>query len=382
MAWFYERETPIFQIPSNHNTYNALAEGVFREIFPDIPANGPENQKGLSYWVRRGDLLLVFVNTNFSGLGGSGHVEHEWLDRVLTEQADAPRKLVIGHHPVHAVNGFDLWPSWRVAPEEGRAFWDVLVRHDVFAYVCSHILIFDVQVHEGILQVTTGGAGTYGMKLGLMPGNVEYHHLVQGALDETGLRYQVLDTTGTAREWLSWPMPEPDAAGWQPLDQDHHPDLSYNESSRWIAHFRISGELVESSGFQTIVSGWQSWEGPEALWIGLTGRESRLTVQLVPEAGHGAQIWLGPELSGADALDIDIAIHSGMGPGGALWRHKDGPWSSLRSSSAVGAERLSPPERWSSGYGQSGEQDRPFLGRHLTIEWTVRTELFDRLFGA
>ena len=40
-------------------------------------------QDGLSYWVRRGDLLVVFVHTAWYGLGGEGHVETEWLRRVL-----------------------------------------------------------------------------------------------------------------------------------------------------------------------------------------------------------------------------------------------------------------------------------------------------------
>ena len=66
----------------------------------------------------------------------------------------------------------------------------------VLAYVCSHILAFDVQVHQGVLQILTGGAGTHDMHLGLMPEEPEYFHLVQGAIDTDGLRYQVLDTTG------------------------------------------------------------------------------------------------------------------------------------------------------------------------------------------
>ena len=80
MAWFSKLGIPILHITSNHNTTNEVAEAVFREIHADIPQNGPDDQKGLSYWVRQGDVLCVFVNTNFSGLGGSGHVEHEWLN--------------------------------------------------------------------------------------------------------------------------------------------------------------------------------------------------------------------------------------------------------------------------------------------------------------
>ncbi|MDP2857745.1 MAG: hypothetical protein Q8P50_07185 [Bacillota bacterium] len=50
-----------------------------------------------------------------------------------------------------------------------------------------------------------------------MPEDVEYLHCVQAALDTGGLRYQVLDTSGAIREWLSWPLELPPSAGWTHL---------------------------------------------------------------------------------------------------------------------------------------------------------------------
>jgi hypothetical protein len=64
--------TPIWHTTSNHTVYNKDSENIFREILK-MPANGPPGQQGLSYSVRRGDLLMVFVNTVWSGLGGEGH---------------------------------------------------------------------------------------------------------------------------------------------------------------------------------------------------------------------------------------------------------------------------------------------------------------------
>jgi len=387
MAWFSKLGIPIFHITSNHNTTNEVAEAVFREIHTDIPQNGPDDQKGLSYWVRRGDVLYVFVNTNFSGLGGSGHVEHEWLDRVLTDQADVRFKLVIGHHPVFGINGHDLYPSWRITPEEGAAFWEVLVRHGVFAYVCSHILAFDVKVHQGVLQITTGGAGTYGMPvLGLMPETTEYLHLVQAALDERGLRYQVLDTTGIAREWLRWPEPALEASDWEVFDPAQPPagpassSRHVSDGDAWVARFHVTGRTAPSSDAQTMLCGWQSWEGPEAIWIGISEGDSRLIVQLVPRPGQGAQCWIGPQFPQDAPLDIEIAIHSGMGPGGVLWRTPGGVWSSLRSNSARGADQLVWPENWNLGHGQSGSSDRAFAGADLRVEYAISTVSKSALF--
>lgn len=343
MAWYVGLGIPLYHVTSNHNTTNVVGEAVFREIHTDIPLNGPGDQPGLSYWIRKDDFLYVFVNTNFSGRGGQGHIEHEWLDQVLTEQSDARSKLVIGHHPIFGVNRYDLYPLWRVDPADGQPFWEVLARHGVLAYVCSHILAFDVQVHDGVLQICTGGAGTYGMRLGLMPEPFEYFHLVQGALDASGLRYQVLDTDGQAREWFRWPEPALETLAPMSSDLAALPPAP-DPDSAWIARFHIEGTAQPSENDQTMLSGW---DGPETLWIGLEPG-NRLTVRLVPEAGHGAQRWQGPALPSGESFALDIGIdtetptvnmHSSAerepGHGGALklHSHADTPGAcALRSS--------------------------------------------------
>ena len=207
MAWLDQAAVPVYSSTSNHNTHGEVGEAVWRDVFPELPQNGPAGQEGLSYWLRRGDLLLVAVNTAFSGLGGSGHVECEWLDGVLAQNADARHKLVMGHHPVWPVNGYD--GAWLIDPEEGKAFWRVLSARGTCAYVCSHVIAFDAQAHDGVLQLTTGGAGTNFGPGGFMDGPAEYHHVVQMALDEEGLRCATLDIEGRVREQVNW---RPDAA--------------------------------------------------------------------------------------------------------------------------------------------------------------------------
>lgn len=191
MAWFDRTATPQWHVTANHTVYDPMSEAVFREVL-DVPRNGPRGQEGLSYWVRRADLLLVFVNTLWSGFGGEGHVETTWLREVLRQNADARYKLVAGHHPVHPVNGFAGAWSREIGPGYAATFWDILVEHAVLAYLCSHILAFDIQVHRGVLQICTAGAGTAHR----MPERFEYLHCMQAALDAEGLRYQVIDTQG------------------------------------------------------------------------------------------------------------------------------------------------------------------------------------------
>jgi hypothetical protein len=192
MSWLDTDRTPLYHSTSNHDTFDEVSECVWRKTFPDIPRNGPPGQEGLSYWVRRDDLLLVIVNTSFSGLGGYGHVECEWLEATLDAHADARHKIVAGHHPVFPVNGYAERPTWCIVQEEAEVFWSALVRHRALAYLCSHIIAFDVQEHDGVLQICTGGAGTNYGPGGFM-GEGEYHHFVQAALDAHEFRLQTID---------------------------------------------------------------------------------------------------------------------------------------------------------------------------------------------
>jgi len=73
-----------------------------------------------------------------------------WLDRVLREHQDAKFKFVAGHYPVFPVNGYAESPLWCFKPEERAPFWNVLVKHEVGAYLASHIIAFDIQIHESV----------------------------------------------------------------------------------------------------------------------------------------------------------------------------------------------------------------------------------------
>ncbi|MSP13715.1 MAG: hypothetical protein EXR62_12260 [Chloroflexi bacterium] len=381
MAWLDPHISPLYHLTSNHNTYDIQSESIWRETFADIPGNGPPDQQGLAYFVRRGDLLLVAVNTAFSGLGGSGYVEHVWLDQVLRQNADARYKVVMGHHPVHPVNGYGLYPQWRIVPGQGEAFWEVLVRHGVLAYLCSHIIAFDVQVHQGVLQITSGGAGTIAGPGGFMPGATEYLHLVQGAIDAAGLRYQVLDSQGQVREWLAWPLASPAPDKWEVINPAIStlplpPNLAGSRAAQAnIFSWRFSGLLPESptAADQTLLSGWNAGDGPPTIWVGFPAGTAALTVILLPETGKGAEFWHGPRLDPGNPFDFQIALHTGMGPGGVLWRPgASSGWTSLSSLSARGAETLAWPARWSLGHSQSGAEDKPFRGEGLRVLWQVQ----------
>ncbi|HKG26981.1 MAG TPA: hypothetical protein VKB09_15125 [Thermomicrobiales bacterium] len=369
LDWLDRSAIPIYHTTGNHTTYDAHSEAVFREMLSHLPRNGPPGQEGLSYFVRRGDLLMVFVDTLWSRLGGEGRVETTWLDRTLADYADTHYKLVFGHYPVFPVNGFSGPFQRELGPSDGEAFWRVLVRHGVLAYVCSHILAFDVQVHDGVLQLLTAGAGTAHR----MPEEIEYLHCVQAALDGQGLRYQVLDTEGRIRECLSWPLILPPSTRWESLQGATcaAPIWGSATNSRIVA-WNFTGVCPDAGegAPQTLLAGWEPGGALAPLWIGLTGTENRVVVLLAPQAGRSPHRWHGPALPPGRPFALEIAIQTGMGPGGLLWRRDDAAqWSSLQAASPWGAERLRWPANWSIGHGQRGAEDQPFRGLDLRVSW-------------
>ena len=85
---------------------------------------------------------------------GHGRVEVDWLDGVLTAQADA-------------------------------------------------------RARDGVLQTCSGGAGTrYGPDGAFMRGDRQRHHFVDGALDEGTLSLDAIDERGGAMAGLCWPLPQ------------------------------------------------------------------------------------------------------------------------------------------------------------------------------
>jgi hypothetical protein len=369
MAWLDRETIPVYHTTGNHTTYDAMSERLFREALPFLPGNGPDGQKGLSYFVRRDDLLLIFVNTMWTGLG-EGRVETEWLEATLIAQADARHKLVFGHHPVFSINGFSGAYQRDIETENGGRFWDILCRHGVFAYLASHMLAFDVQAHRGVLQIVTAGSGTKHR----MPEEIEYLHAVQAAIDDDGLCYQVIDDTGVVRERLSWPLRLSPSIEWMPLasgDAQLAKLASSPESDQDLTAWRFIGISPSSGGeAQTLFSAWNQDQALPSLWIGFIGPEMRLSVLVSPQAGRSPHLWHGPALGAGERFDVQVAIHAGMGPGGFLWRANDDvPWSSMIGASAWGAERLPSAARWSTGSGKHSS-DRRFRGNDLRVTWT------------
>lgn len=304
---------PHYHTTGNHTCYDPKSEKVFREVMSHLPL---DERGGLSYFIRRGDLLLVFVDTLNLDTGGEGTLDIAWLDKVLRRQGDARYKLVFGHHPAWPVNGYAGDYQRVIERDLARLFWGLLRRHGALAYFCSHILAFDAQVQSGILQICTAGAGT----AHYMPPEQEYLHFMQVALDDAGLRWQTLDRRGQMREWLHWPWQLPPASGWasftpsaaRMLPADCLQCADMPSLVVWEISARLSPDA--SARPQTLLRAEAEGGALPWLWLGVSGVDRRLTALLSPQANRSPHRWLGPALPHDREFSVQFAIHSGKAP--------------------------------------------------------------------
>ena len=368
MAWIRDNDIPLYNTTGNHTAYDKNSEEVFRACNAHLPQNGPIGQEGLSYYIVDEDVLLIAVNTLCFDLGGEGHVELEWLDQILAKYAAYPFKFVMGHHPIFPVASKQSPYGLTVEPENGKAFWRLLKNYNVFAYLCSHILTYDVQVHNGILQLLSGGAGR----------TRKFLHLIQAAMDSEGIRYQVLNGDGEMTQGVIWPPKAPDSKRWISLRKgtNNAPKLPIVSKEDNIFHWwKFSGTALNGDYFnygksQTLLSGWNSEDELFTFWIGVIGKERRITVQIRPEPTKSPRYWHGPQLSMDGNFAIDIAMHTGMNAGGILWRLSEYEgWNSFGSTNEWGAELIKWPEKWTIGHNQHDITDLPFDGYDIKASY-------------
>ncbi len=355
-AWTKARGFPVYHLTSNHNTYDAMSERVFREIFPDLPQNGPPGDRGLSYFVRRDDLLLVCTNSATARLG-PGRIETEWIAEVLAQHHDVPHKLVLGHYPILPVNGYAMYPRWRIPPDSGDVLWRLLVEHEVMAYVCSHVIAYDIRARDGVLQICSAGAGTrYGPTGDFMRGEAEFFHFLVCHLQGGQLRGNVIDDTGRRRRQLRWPLREPDHPA-RPVTPDLRLPERFDRLGFDIAAARSAGAVADADR-ETLVCGYDLDEGPPTIWI---GRErGRLVVEILLWPGGPVGRW---RLDGAQPPErFGLDIVADFGPGGVMAIDHDGRRTSLASSVADDLDRVRWPRHWCLGHGPSGPTDEPYGG--------------------
>lgn len=167
----------------------------------------------------------------------------------------------------------------------------------------------------------------------------------------------------------------------EPIQKGSASSPSFSSENAQLQNF--SDKHLGGGEAQTLLCGWTKDVRIAPFWLGFQGPEQRLSLLLSAAPGRSPHYWLGPTYSPGERFSFQLAIHTGMGPGGFLWRADDSaPWSSLSGATPWGAERLLPLERWRVGSDQGGPTQRPFRGTDLTVKWYAQTLSFDELLDS
>jgi hypothetical protein len=127
-----------------------------------MPQNGPEGKKGLAYYVREGDLLVITVET-FEVIDDSMHLsvcnkQLEWFKKVLEDNRDAKFKIVQGH--VGLWGKLNQRSSSSLMLEDGKEseFYKVMKDNNVDAYFAGEFHDVTVLEADGIWQIVHGSS--------------------------------------------------------------------------------------------------------------------------------------------------------------------------------------------------------------------------------
>jgi len=137
-------------------------ERVFVEQM-DMPRNGPDDRKGLAYYVRHNNVLVITVET-FEQHDGrirptvSGS-QLAWFNRVIRDHRDKVNFIVVqGHVPVFGP--VKSRSSSRIMLADGREnpFWQAMKDGGVDVYLCGEHHDVTVGESDGIWQIVHGSS--------------------------------------------------------------------------------------------------------------------------------------------------------------------------------------------------------------------------------
>ncbi|UWU19469.1 hypothetical protein N2599_37140 (plasmid) [Rhizobium sullae] len=291
-----------------------------------------EEQNGYPEWLEAiAGIQFVAINTARIDRRGDAGIDCRSLESALSRLDPGKPIVVVGHHPIWPINGYDRAPQWIVPADEGQKAWRIMQENNVRLYACSHIIAFDVQLKGGLAQVCTGGAGTkYGAQAA-MPGQVEGPHLVLASgLGSDRMCIERIGVAPTERE--VWRLTR-EADGWRYSDF-RRVDLSVDmlpPDARGYG-FDISRVYGDEGSIEIFAHD----EGPAICAIDYS--DNRIVLNLTPSPGEDSRQWTAKPAGNWSSAQIEVV--AGAGPGGVLLRIDSEPQSSMKTVAARGLEQV------------------------------------------
>ncbi len=182
---FSDRDMKVYIAPGDHEYGDdgGLAKGdiarAFGEQFTNLmgmPRNGPANHLGRAFFTRHDNLLVITLDT-FEDAGKRfaytvGEEQLNWMEKTLTDNADAEFIIVQGHLPILGpVKSKNSSASMLKGGTKSK-LWKLMVKHKVDAYLCGEHHRITVHNHDGIWQIVHGALWGTQTDLNYMRGTV------------------------------------------------------------------------------------------------------------------------------------------------------------------------------------------------------------------
>jgi predicted phosphodiesterase len=176
----------VYVVPGNHEVRTPYDEKHFLEVFPDMPQNGPEDEKGLTYSFDYDSVHFVALDVDRWYYGDTTTTKDDhplwhrfnhrgWLVRDLARaRSQGAKWIFVGAHemffPVggHLRDGIaSLGMHFKYPPDSLRqanldsmnVLWQTLVNNNVAAYLCGHEHLYAREEVDGVYQIIAGSSG-------------------------------------------------------------------------------------------------------------------------------------------------------------------------------------------------------------------------------
>jgi hypothetical protein len=169
MKRFNDRKMTVYVAPGDHEYGDdgGLKKGdiarAFGEQFTELmgmPRNGPANHIGRAFSVRKGNLLVITLDT-FEDQGSRfgytvGKEQLEWMEKTFKANEDAEFIIVQGHLPIAGPVRSKNSSASMLKGGTNSELWKLMVKHKVNIYLCGEHHRITVKQQDGIWQIVHG----------------------------------------------------------------------------------------------------------------------------------------------------------------------------------------------------------------------------------
>jgi hypothetical protein len=202
MEPLYQNHVTVLPVRGNHEvewheekdkTPNEIdnATAVWREVFPDLPPDGPECEKGLSFSFATDSILCLGLDP----YENRRHLVHQsWLEEVLTENKK-PFIFAFSHEPAFVTGGHNTNEECLAAfPHRRDRMLESLADAGARVFICGHDHFYDhmkvrrdtAPLRAEIHQFTVGTAGAPFYSHMKYPDNLPYPKDEDWKLEQVG----------------------------------------------------------------------------------------------------------------------------------------------------------------------------------------------------